>query len=425
VFPPGDPPKKGVRVSYHYGFSAGVGGGEYPRSLSDPHPRQIEEPDPDNPELTRKVTKTPVFYRVGKGETFNRLTDALAQWRTDDPWDAVVELIGSNVYTEPVSVSLSSARTLQIRAASGSRPIIRLIDWKEDTPDALYVTMEPGSRFVLDGIMIAGRPLHIAAPEQEPDAESASPRCASEVVIRHCTLVPGWSIDSDCSPKEPSKASLQLYNVHARLTIDHSIVGAIQILEDEVMADPVRITIRDSIVDATSPSRFALSAPGGERAHAAATIERSTLIGITEVHAIELADAAIFMGCLNVARRQIGCMRFSYVPPGCRTPRRYRCQPDLVVQAVADTVMDPVRRAAISAAETQRVLPQFTSIRYGRPAYMQLSHTCAIEIRRGSEDESEMGVFHDLFQPQREANLAARLDEYSPAGMDAGILFET
>jgi hypothetical protein len=36
-----------------------------------------------------------------------------------------------------------------------------------------------------------------------------------------------------------------------------------------------------------------------------------------------------------------------------------------------------------------------------------------------------MGVFHDLFQPQREANLRARLDEFTPAGMDAGIIFAT
>jgi hypothetical protein len=34
-----------------------------------------------------------------------------------------------------------------------------------------------------------------------------------------------------------------------------------------------------------------------------------------------------------------------------------------------------------------------------------------------------MGAFHDLYQPQRESNLRARLDEYTPAGMTAGILF--
>jgi hypothetical protein len=36
-----------------------------------------------------------------------------------------------------------------------------------------------------------------------------------------------------------------------------------------------------------------------------------------------------------------------------------------------------------------------------------------------------MGVFHDLFEPQRQANLRTRLDQYVPAGMDAGVLHVT
>jgi hypothetical protein len=36
-----------------------------------------------------------------------------------------------------------------------------------------------------------------------------------------------------------------------------------------------------------------------------------------------------------------------------------------------------------------------------------------------------MGALHDLFEPQRAANLRARLDEYIPAGMDAGLIFVT
>jgi hypothetical protein len=34
-----------------------------------------------------------------------------------------------------------------------------------------------------------------------------------------------------------------------------------------------------------------------------------------------------------------------------------------------------------------------------------------------------MGAFHDLFEPQRIANLRARLDEYTPAGMETGIIY--
>jgi hypothetical protein len=170
-------------------------------------------------------------------------------------------------------------------------------------------------------------------------------------------------------------------------------------------------------------------------AHALLTIQRSTVFGIVNVHAIDLAENSIFTGCLNVARRQLGCMRFCYVPPGCRTPRRYGCQPDLVAQAAeanlrARTFTPPLDQKQLAdqilaarQREELRVRPQFNSVRYGTPTYCQLAETCAEEIKRGADDESEMGVFHDLFQPQRTANLRARLDEYTPAATNAGIIF--
>jgi hypothetical protein len=73
--------------------------------------------------------------------------------------------------------------------------------------------------------------------------------------------------------------------------------------------------------------------------------------------------------------------------------------------------------------ESARVRPHFTSVRYGNPAYAQLSGWCAPEIRRGADDESEMGAFHDLFEPQRESNLRQRLAEFSPAACDADVIF--
>jgi hypothetical protein len=45
-----------------------------------------------------------------------------------------------------------------------------------------------------------------------------------------------------------------------------------------------------------------------------------------------------------------------------------------------------------------------------------------VEITRGAEDESEMGVFHDLYQAQRLANLQTRLQQFTPAGADVGII---
>jgi len=71
------------------------------------------------------------------------------------------------------------------------------------------------------------------------------------------------------------------------------------------------------------------------------------------------------------------------------------------------------------------VRPRFDSVRYGTPVYGRLAESCAEEITRGADDESEMGAFHDVYAPQRAANLRARLDEYTVAGMDAGIIYAT
>ncbi|HEX8919834.1 MAG TPA: hypothetical protein VF766_00055, partial [Pyrinomonadaceae bacterium] len=478
-FPPSQLPKKGVRVMYHYAFSADIGGGEYSRPLFDPPERPAPErtlssavtstgsrtvtpdsvadievgmtltidPGTKNEEtvLVDAVTKTsftasfkqlhdagaiihfkvrPKFYRVGPDQKFKRLREALERWETDQPVSAVIELTESRVYVEPIAIILKPDQTLQIRAANGRRAVMRMLDYQTDLPDALTVTMGRGSRFTLDGLLITGRPLQITGPESEEAGEARAPICGSEVVIRHCTLVPGWEIDCDCEPKRPAEPSLECYNVRAQVRIEHSILGSFQIHENEVNTDPIPLRITDSILDATAPEREAIGAPGYAGAHAVLTIQRSTVFGSVNVHAVELAENCIFNDCVNVARRQLGCMRFCYVPPGCRTPRRYQCQPDLVAQAVLEKTKVEAQ-ATLVESERLRVQPQFTSRRYGSPGYAQLALTCAEEIKRGADDESEMGVFHDLFQPQREANLRTRLAEFTPAAMDVGLIFAT
>ena len=417
-FPPAQLPKRGVRVSYVYGFSAAIGGGEYPRVVADPSHRRVRVADGDQ----ALVDSVPVVYRVGRGQAFSRLGDAIAQWRGDHPWDGVIELTDSAVFVEPIVLDVPAQATLTLRAASGARPVIRLLDWQTDLPDSLSVTMGPGSRVTLDGLLVTGRGIAVGGPDKASPPPAGLPVCAAQLLIRHCTLVPGWGIGPDCAPDRPAEASLDLSGVQAAVVIEHSILGSILVREDEVHADPIAIRISDSILDATPGGSPALGALDDRAAHAVLTILRCTVFGVVQAHAIDLAENSIFNDCVHVSRRQLGCMRHCYVPPGCRTPRRHMCQPDLAAQAVAEGVTDQAARAALIAAERIRVAPQFNATRYGRPDYAQLRDGCAAEILRGADDESEMGVFHDLFQPQRAANLLARLEEYLPAGMDAGLL---
>jgi hypothetical protein len=328
AFPPTQSRKQGVWVSYYYGFSADIGGGEYNRPLSE--------------------AAASTIYLVGEQETFTRINDALAQWSKDKPANAVIEITDSGVYVEPISISLTAGQTLQIRAANRKRPVIRLLDWQTSQPDDLSITGEAGTWCTLDGLLITGRGVQAGGK-------------LAGLTIRHCTLVPGWGLHCNCEPKRASEPSLELVDAPECVSIEHSIVGAIQVNRDEVKEDPGVIHVSDSIVDATQPGRIALGAPESLCAYAVLTIVRSTVIGQVQTHAIQLAENSIFMGSILACRRQQGCMRFCYVPPGSRTPRRYECQPDLVDRAVAALPgpMTATERDQIQTGERLRVEPEF------------------------------------------------------------------
>jgi hypothetical protein len=401
AFPPTPARRQTVWVSYHYAFSAAMGGGEYDRTLSQPADYSL--------------------YRVGSGEEHLHINDALTQWHNEAPIHAVVEITDSGVYVEPINITLTGGQTLQLRAANRKRPVIRLLNWQTSLSDDLSITGQQNGEtgeedcwFTLDGIVVTGRGMQVQGT-------------VAGVTIRHSTLVPGWGLHLDCRPASPMEASLQLDDAPKCVHIEHSIIGAIQVNRDEVKEDPLLIRISDSIVDATRPDRLAVGAPEKLCAFAILNIRRTTVFGKVQTHALELGENSIFIGSMLVCRRQQGCMRFCYVTPGSSTPRRYECQPDLVENSALALArqdnLSPDERDNLLTSERLRVKPQFNSTRYGKPTYCQLANTCAAEIREGADDRSEMGVFHDLYQPQRAANLRQRLDEYTPAGMTAGIIY--
>jgi hypothetical protein len=176
-----------------------------------------------------------------------------------------------------------------------------------------------------------------------------------------------------------------------------------------------QLTIVDSIVDGVGG--IAVLAPTAD-----AEIQTSTVlgpVGSAAANGVRTLQAgnSIFTAQVFVERRQTGCVRFCYVAQNSRTPRRYRCQPDLALQNVSD----PLSQATIRA----RLTPAFTSAVYGQPGYAQLGQSCALEISTGAEDGAAMGAFDFLKEPQRLDNLRTSLEDFLRFTLEAGIFFVT
>lgn len=382
AFPSRHAPDQGVWVTYHYGFSDDLGGGEYHRPLA---PRTAH-------------------YLVGAGAQCKKtITAALEQWQRDKkskatPREAVIELTDSAAYQEQIKIRLEHGDRLTLRAAQTKRPVIRLLDWYSNRPDALLITgPESGGgtppTIVLDGLLITGRSVRVQGQ-------------IGAVVLRHCTLVPGWSLDAHCNPEHREEPSVELIDTPACLQVERSILGTILVDVDEVHREPNQVWLSDSILDAAGDGLAAITAPDERHAHAVINARRVTVLGTVRAHAAQLFENTIVTGEVCIARRQQGCLRFCWLPPDSHVPAQFHCEP-------------------AQSGDPDRVIPRFTSTHYGNPGYAQLAPWCPDEIRRGAEDRSEMGAFHDLLQPQREDNLRARLDDYTPAGADPGILIVT
>ncbi|MEZ0449714.1 phage tail protein [Cellulomonas sp. ICMP 17802] len=129
-------------------------------------------------------------------------------------------------------------------------------------------------------------------------------------------------------------------------------------------------------------------------------LDSSTVRGTVAVRTLS-ATSAILDGVATVADRQVGCVRYSYVTPSSRVPRRFRCVP-------AEGDATPER-------------PSYVATDAGSPHFLALARTCAESIAEGGEDESEMGVHHRLHRPARRRAARRVLASYVPVGLEIGI----
>lgn len=422
TFPEGAEPSA-VQVCYSYGFSGDVGGGPYDRQDS---VRGWFDPLDYLEVWQIGVTKDQATLADAPdpGQLVTTLHEAVEAWNdqlANNPRTlGLITIMDSSTYQEDLTASH------QVELPPGSKLAIVAADWPAvDVPDvpgqkqrvvgqlspdgvrphllgdiSAHGTSngdaDPG-QLVLDGLMVEGTLTVLAGN-------------LGGLSLHHCTLVPkegGLAVAS--STAAGSK------NDRLEVRVRRSICDTIAL--PSTVPD---LYVSDSIVGVTAG--VAIEARGTD-----VHIEASTLFGRTRVRSLE-ASNTIFTERVRATRRQVGCVRFSYVAQDSRTPRRYRCQPCLALEQYAHEI-GKASADELTAAQRRlvqaRVKPRFASIHHDRPEYAQLSLACAEEIRTGAEDGAEMGVFHHLKQPQREANLRAALDEYLRFGLEAGLFYVT
>jgi hypothetical protein len=418
-----------TRVSFAYGFPGDLGGGPYDR-ISSVHAANSPIDtlaDGVHNDFLAPTWQAGVSHLGESGTTsapvFATLRAAVDAWNALPPGHTGVIAVMDSLTETLSSAAASPPAPLEIRVRGGSRLLVIAAHWPRKDEDARQFGVftpfavrphcigeiqvrgtaaavdENAGVLVMNGLLLEGG-------VQVVDGSLAT------LLIQHSTIVPG-------------SGRLDVTEGNARLAIgiERSIVGAID------LSVPVRaLAITDSIVEGSTDSpAFAIHAP-----ETPCTFNSVTVVGRTRVRSLEASDC-IFVADVEAIRRQAGCVRFSFVPDTSTTPRRYRCQPELALEtAIADEKLqapgDMLTEAQMSALRESvlaRVRPLFSTLSYGGPHYGQLDQRCALEIRTGAADGSEMGAYRFLQQPHREANLHTVLQEYLRFGLQAGLFFVT
>jgi hypothetical protein len=435
---------------HHVGFSADIGGGSYFRP---------DSPEPDGVVhwLVRSAPPSKEEPPRTDHKCYSSLQKALDAWKQLAVSPPANQQHGSSVRNVVITIDddaihrigtgdhatchteLNAYDRLEIRAARYRRPVIspasRQHDhfWKIKRTGTDHEAPSQSGTFILDGLLVTDFTIVLDGP-------------FAHFGLRHCTLF---------AEKEGCDKALDLDHLTGCVAIQQSIiVGSIHIDSKQRPPGmichttppappaaflPVVIHVTDSIIDGSECDEdMAIAGTMHHQRHhppayANLYISRSTVQGDVRVHTLERAENSIFLGSLQIENISRGCIRYcslspdDVLPGSDPTPPRYLCQPDIAIRQTKEDnpAATSEELSELSKTAAASVQPRFTSQEYGHPAYFQLSRDCPAAIVRGADDESEMGVFHDLYNPQREALLRARLNEYTPAAADSALFFAT
>jgi Phage tail protein (Tail_P2_I) len=380
---PGD-----LSVSHSYGGTADVGAGSYDRSpvhadvlATD---RYRGDPARGGPDAVAQTAVT----GGGASALQDALDDARDTWAAGESTGAgyVVSIGDSGRYSGDLTVHVPEATRLIVVAAEWEPRLSALGEPLDRLPGRyapgglrphlkgkLTVTGGGGSSVVLDGLTIEG---DVVVGVGELGSLTVS-QCTIAGQVLVGTAEP-TNVGIDVRVVRSTCRSVQFGRAAATLAIADSVVDALDGF-DAGSGDPPP----------------AVSGPGLDLA-----VTASTIRGPVRARTLQ-ASSAIFDGPVAVEHRQEGCVRFSYLHPASRVPRRYRCVP--------------------GPGAAAGVRPVYVSDSPGSPHYLALASGCPVAIATGAEGGAEMGVHHHLQRPPRVAAVARLLAPYVPVGLEIGV----
>jgi hypothetical protein len=354
---------KAPEVSYCYGFGADIGGGPYRRP-------GVAEPDADTWEAV--ISSRPGGLGSYRGQTgedvlcYRGLAEALAAWPRDPQGrpKASVRFLDSATYEMPAAmeIALPQGKTqLTLEAADGAVPFLL-------APKGLTFRADTHADILLSGLWIEG---------------GITVGGSVHLEVHHSTVRPprdapaSWAVRME----EAGKPHLALVS---------SITGPLRLARG---ADG--LTAHDSIIDGGETPAIAAHERSTDETGAQAVLLRCTVFGPVAVESLQAGDT-LFTAPVRVEKAWKSQAASSHFPTG----------------------------SSLGEQEPACV-PTFVSMRFGDPGYAQLGPRCPREIAAGGSEGAEIGVFHQLDQPFREARLPAVLNEYVPWGLEARVRFVT
>ncbi len=401
-----------VVVDLVHGWPGDVGAGPYDRNDRADRDERLGLAGAQTVRFQRGVARHPAV--VGTETIVQTLEEAVVQWNAfiagvpaaDRPATAgMVVVMDSRTHAAPTTeIALPDGSSLSIVAGSWPRTEVDgvldrhtgVVDASRIRPHVLGDIAAAGQAgagaasaggLVLDGLLIEGS-VRIGAGDLE------------QVVARSCTItgVPGAiGVASD-----PGAT-----NAQTAVVLDRSIVRSVR------SEGPIaRVAMLDSFV---GDGDTAVDAPGADL-----DASESTLYGGVRCQVLVAQNCVFDEGTgdpssYRITQTQEGCVRFSHVPAGASTPRRYRCQPDLAVEAITD----PTERTRVI-----RSIHPTLDFDLADAGFGLLGATSSPALRTAGSGGLEPGVWHHLQHARRLANLGIALDQDLRFGLDTGLVLD-